>query len=119
MIIVKRGTNASCFALKKGVTITLHPEPVLNVIPDALFEQLMAQYGSFIKPRIQSDKNPNGCFIVQTKKENASAQKKEAGVLKDGSAQLDGETLKKAEETVTQTLSEIQNEKKVTGKKKK
>ena len=70
MIIVKRGTNASCFALKKGVTITLQPDPILNVIPDALFDQLMAQYGSFIKPRIQSDKNPNGCFIVQTKKEN-------------------------------------------------
>lgn len=119
MIIIKRGTNASCFALKKGITVTLQPEPLLNIIPDVVFDALMAQYGSFIKPRIQSEQNPNGCFIIQQKKENATAQEKDAGALLDGSAPLDGETLKKAEETVEQTLSEIQKEKKVKRKKKK
>ena len=119
MIIVKRGTNASCFALKNGVTVTLRPEPILNMIPDAVYELLMAQYGSFITPRIHSDKNPNGCFIIQGKTKDAFAQEKEAGALKDGSAQMNGDELKKAEETVTQTLAEIQKEKKLTRKKKK
>lgn len=119
MIIIKRGTNASCFALKNKVNIILNPEPMLNVIPDSLYEILMAEYGSFIRPRICSDKNPKGCFIIQGKTQDAFAQEKEAGALKDGSSQMDGDELKKAEETLTQTLAEIQKEKKLTRKKKK
>lgn len=117
MIIIKRGTNASCFALKNKVTITLKPEPMLNIIPDSLYERLMDEYGAFIRPRICSDKNPKGCFIIQEKKESAQSQEKEVGALTDGSSQIDGETLQKAEEEIETAVTEFQKEKKLTKRK--
>lgn len=86
--IIKKGTNKSAFRLKSGELITLEVNGVLNIIEDKLFEKLMAEYGSFIRPRIISDKNPNGCFIVSEKKSIAVDQDKEVGEIKDKSAPI-------------------------------
>ena len=59
-----------------------------NVISDADYDALMAEYGTFIKPRIISDKNPDGCFIVHNSDAAARAQSAEIGDKKDASAPI-------------------------------
>lgn len=87
--IVKKGTNPSCFNLKSGKKIIFEPD-ILNVLSDDDFEELMNEYGSFIKERIISDKNPRGCFIVNAKAESAKAEQKEIGdEIKDRSAPIE------------------------------
>lgn len=86
--IIKKGTCASCFRLSDGKLITLRPDEIV-IIKDSDFEELMKEYGSFITPRILTDKNPSGCFIVSTKVINAQAQNKEVGEVKDGSAPIE------------------------------
>ena len=97
--IVKKGTCPSIFRLRSGKIVTLDVSPVLNFIDDTTFEELMIEYGHFIKERIISDKNPNGCFIFGIKPESAKAQDKEVGnEIKDYSAPIEVEEQKEPEE---------------------
>lgn len=94
--IVKKGTNPSAFKLKNGKTILLQVGGILNVIPDEDFDALMKEYGSFITPRIISDKNPMGCFIVSDKREDAKDMSNEIGdEIKDNSAPVEIKKSKK------------------------
>ena len=86
--IIKKGTNPSCFRLKGGKLITLRPDEIV-ILKEAEYEELMAEYGSFIMPRILTDKNPSGCYIVSTKAVKANDQSKEVGKVKDGSAPIE------------------------------
>lgn len=86
--IIKKGTCASCFRLKSGRMIMLQPD-VIVTLKEADYEELMKEYGSFITPRILTDKNPTGCFIVSTKIAKAKDQSKEVGKVKDGSAPIE------------------------------
>ncbi|MFV0627039.1 MAG: hypothetical protein ACK5N8_06810 [Alphaproteobacteria bacterium] len=87
-IIIKKGTNASAFKLSSGIMITLTPD-LISPIKDEDFELLMEEYGDFITPRILSDKNPSGCFIINNKEANAQAQSSEiANETQDNSRQL-------------------------------
>ena len=86
--IIKKGTNASAFRLKDGKLITLEPD-VLVVLKEDIFEELMREYGSFITPRIITEANPNGCFIVNRKSDFALDMNKEVGKIKDNSAQIE------------------------------
>ena len=89
--IIKKGTNAICFKLSDNkTTIMLEPD-VLVVLDDKDFDTLMHEYGSFIKPRIITESNPGGCFIVNFKKENATAQNKEVGEVQDNSSPVEVE----------------------------
>lgn len=86
--IIKKGTNASSFRLKDGTFIILQPD-LLVVLKDEVFNQLMSEYGSFINPRIISEKNPNGCFLVNEKSSYAKDMNKEVGIVKDNSSQIE------------------------------
>lgn len=86
--IIKKGTNASSFRLSDQRLITLEPD-VLVVLKEDLFNQLMKEYGSFITPRIITESNPNGCFIVNRKVGYAVDMNKEVGDIKDNSAQIE------------------------------
>lgn len=85
MIIIKKGTNPSSFRLRNGKVLTFYPD-MLQTVSDADYEALMFEYGKFITPRIISDKNPCGCFIVGGVK--AADQNKEVGKVKDKSAPI-------------------------------
>ena len=94
--IVKKGTNPSALKLRNGKTIMLQVGGILNVIPDEDFDDLMKEYGSFITPRIISDKNPMGCFIVSDKREVAKDMSNEIGEeIKDNSAPVEIKKSKK------------------------
>lgn len=91
--IIKKGTNPSCFKLSNGKIIKLEVGVAggnyLNIISDADFSQLMEEYGSFIRPRILSDKNPGGCFIISESLSYAKDMNKEVGEIKDASAPIE------------------------------
>lgn len=97
-IIIKRGTNASSFALSNGRAVVLQPEPAMNEVADEDFGRLLKEYGSFIRPRVHNNKNPEGCFIISDKALYAFDQATEAGKLKDGSAPVSEEELSPAPE---------------------
>ena len=129
-IIIKKGTNPSLFTLENGKKILLEVNNVLNYVSDEDFELLMNRYGAFLSERIISDKNPNGCFIVQNRKEDAKAQSKEVenDIPKDGSAPMTKEEADEAVEqieTATESLilekpiEQIEEEKKKRGRKSK
>lgn len=88
--IIKKGTNTSCFKLSDDTVITLIPD-VLVVLKDEVFDKLMKEYGSFIKPRIITESNPNGCFIVNFKTDHALGLSKEVGEVKDNSSPVEVE----------------------------
>ena len=85
--IIKKGTNASCFRLSTGKVLTFEPD-ILRVLNDDEFEQLMKEYGSFIKPRIITESKPNGCFIVSDKNSYSSDMNKEVGKVEDNSSRV-------------------------------
>lgn len=85
--VIKKGTNPQSFRLKGGKILTFEPD-ILTVISDSEYEALMAEYGSFITPRILTDENPSGCFIISTRNANASDQSKEVGKVEDGSSPI-------------------------------
>jgi len=85
--IIKKGTSASQYDLSKR-TVILEPD-ILVVLSNNEFDELMNKYGSFIQPRILSDKNPSGCFIVNEKEANALSQNKEIKKYKDKSAPVE------------------------------
>ena len=85
--IIKKGTNASCFRLSTGKVLTFEPD-ILRVLNDDEFEQLMKEYGSFIKPRIITESKPNGCFIVSDKNSYSADMNKEVGKVEDNSSRV-------------------------------
>lgn len=91
--IIKKGTNPSAFRLSNGKVITLQVGIAggnyLNIIKDEDFDLLMKEYGSFINPRIISDKNPWGCFIISDSRSYAEDMNKEVGEIKDASAPIE------------------------------
>lgn len=92
--IIKKGTNDSAFLLANGKKILLKvgagEGDFFNVIPDADYNQLMKEYGSFITPRIISDKNPQGCFIIFENRQKALDMGREIGdEIKDNSAPVE------------------------------
>lgn len=98
--IIKKGTNNSAFRLRNGRTIVIRTGfgggDELNILSDADFDALMAEYGAFITPRVISDKNPNGCFIIHDKREHAKGLSIEIGdSITDRSAPLKMPTPKK------------------------
>lgn len=97
--IVKKGTNPSAFRLSNGKVITLQVGAgggqFLNVIQDCDFELLMKEYSSFILPRVITDKNPHGCFIIHDSSSYVRDMSQEVGEIKDGSAQIDISKVKK------------------------
>lgn len=91
--IIKKGTNPSAFRLKSGKTIIINVErgggDILNFVSEGDFKALMYEYGSFIAPRIISDKNPDGCFIVSADRAMAHDMAAEIGEeIKDNSAPI-------------------------------
>ncbi|MCH5201908.1 MAG: hypothetical protein J1F17_01750 [Oscillospiraceae bacterium] len=92
-IIIKKGTCPSAFNLGNGRRVLLQVGEgggdFLNIVSDKDFEDLMHEYGSFIQPRIRSEKNPNGCFIISDKKDYATDFGKEVGKVRDGSSKIE------------------------------
>lgn len=97
--IIKKGTNNSAFRLRNGHTIVLQAGlgggDHLNILTDAEYDALMAEYGTFILPRILSDKNPNGCFIIHDKREYAKDLGAEVGEIRDNSAPIEIDKVEK------------------------
>jgi len=90
--IVKKGTNSSSFVLKSGKIVVLNPSPMLNVLDDATFAELMQEYGCFINERRISDKHPNGTYLIHDSSEYVKAQDKEIGKeITDKSAPIEVE----------------------------
>lgn len=92
--IIKKGTNNSAFRLKNGRTIVIRTGfgggDDLNILTERDFDDLMAEYGAFIKPRVLSDSNPNGCFIIHDRRDYAADMSREIGdEIKDNSAPID------------------------------
>lgn len=84
--IIKKGTNASAFRMRSGVTHVLRPD-IVTVFTDAEYDELMAEYGSFILERRITDAHPTGCFIIHDDREYAEAQSREiADEIQDNSA---------------------------------
>ena len=93
-VIIKKGTNPSAFRLKTGKTILIQVGfgggDFINTISEADFDELMREYGVFIKERIISDSNPRGCFIIHDNREYAKDMGKEIGTeIKDNSAPIE------------------------------
>jgi hypothetical protein len=99
--IIKKGTNPSAFRLASGKNVVLRVGAgggdFLNILSDSDYEMLMKEYGNFITPRIISDKNPRGCFIISETIAKAQDMGKEIGSeIKDNSAPIEVETKKKS-----------------------
>lgn len=86
--IIKKGTNACSFRLKNQKLIVLEPN-ILTVFDESDFNALMQEYGSFIEPRIITEANPAGCFIVHYKEAYVEDMSAEVGEVKDNSAQIE------------------------------
>lgn len=84
--IIKKGTNASAFRMRSGVTHVLRPD-IVTTFTDSEYDELMAEYGSFILERRITDAHPTGCFIIHDSREDAEAQNREvADEIQDNSA---------------------------------
>ena len=104
MPIIIQKDNAPClFKQSDGRIVRLEPYPIMNKLSEEAFEALMKEYGGFIKPRILSDENPKGCFIIQGNEESAKSQEKEAG--KDFH-----EEVKTADELMTEAKEEVEKQ---------
>lgn len=97
--IIKKGTNNSAFRLKNGHVVVLRAGlgggDHLNILSDQEYDALMAEYGTFIKPRVFSDRNPTGCFIIHDKREYAKDQGAEVGEVRDNSAPIEIDKIEK------------------------
>ena len=84
--IIKKGTNASAFRMRSGKTHVFNPD-IVTVLSDSDYDELMAEYGSFILERRITDAHPTGCFIIHDDREYVEAQSKEiADEIQDNSA---------------------------------
>lgn len=110
--IVKKGTNPSSFVLKSGKVVTLNPSPMLNILDDATYEELMSEYGCFINERRISDKHPNGTYLIHDSAEYVKAQDKEIGKeIKDKSAPIEVEQEVKAVKKVAKRTTKAKAKK--------
>ena len=94
--IIKKGTNPSAFRLKNGKTIKIEVGrgggEMFNFVSEDDFKALMQEYGCFISPRIISDRNHDGCFIIHADKKVAQDMSKEIGdEIRDISGQIEVE----------------------------
>lgn len=94
--IIKKGTNPSAFRLKNGKTINIEVGrgggEMLNFVSEDDFKTLMQEYGCFISPRIISDSNPDGCFIIHADKKVVQDMSEEIGdEIQDNSGQIEVE----------------------------
>lgn len=86
--IIKKGTNPSAFRLRSGHTIVLQPD-IVCTLSDSEYDNLMAEYGTFILERRLTDQNPNGCFIIHDSREYVETMSKEvADEVQDNSAPI-------------------------------
>lgn len=98
--IIKKGTNASAFRVNNKV-IVLKPN-IMTYISDEDMRELKRLWWGFIEPRIISEKNPLGCFIVSERSESyIRDMSKEIGDIKDNSR------IKTEEETKEEVKKEI------------
>lgn len=75
----KAKTNIpTAFRLKNGKIITVYTDST-TIIGNDDYDSLMREYGSFITPRIISEKNPNGCFSINGSSSYVNDQIKEIG----------------------------------------
>ena len=82
--IIKKGTNPSAFRLHDKVLV-LEPN-VITVITEKEMDELKHKWWGFIEPRIITEKNPYGCFIISDKSINyADGFNREIGKVEDGS----------------------------------
>lgn len=86
--IVKKGTNASAFRMRSGVTHVFQPD-IVTTLTEEQYDELMAEYGSFIRERRVTDANPMGCFLIHDSREYVEDQSKEiADEIQDNSAPI-------------------------------
>lgn len=84
--IIKKGTNPSAFRMRNGKTHVLHPD-IVTTLTDDEYDELMAEYGAFIRERRITDAHPTGCFIIHDSREYVESQSKEiADEVQDNSA---------------------------------
>lgn len=100
--IIKKGTNSSAFRLRSGKVVNIKVErgggDFLNFVTEEDFKALMNEYGSFIAPRIISESNPKGCFIISATEEYAKDMANEiADEIQDNSALVEIESPVKPE----------------------
>ena len=92
--IIKKGTNPSAFQLSKRVLV-LEPD-VITVVSEEEMAELKHKWWGFIGPRVITEKNPLGCFIIRERSLGyVDGMNKEVGKVEDGSTPLDGEKIKK------------------------
>ena len=86
--IIKKGTNPSAFRLSKR-TVVCRPN-IMTFISDEEFRELKAKWWGFIEPRIWSEKNPFGSFVISEKSLNyTEGLNKEIGEVEDNSMKID------------------------------
>ena len=61
--ITKKGGCAVAFKLKDKRVFVFEPDVAVEISDDE-YKAIMAEYSSFILPRIWSESNPDGCFLV-------------------------------------------------------
>lgn len=68
--IIQEGNIGTVFKLKNREIVEIKVGEgggiYKNDISDDVFNMLMQEYGSYIQPRIKSDENPDGCFMILT-----------------------------------------------------
>lgn len=69
VIFIQEGSIGTVFKLSSGKVIEIKVGEgggvYNNDIEDEDFEAMMKEYGSYIEPRIKTDENPLGCFIIK------------------------------------------------------
>lgn len=93
--IIKKGTNPSAFYLRTGYTVLLVPD-VVCTLSDQIYDDLMREYGSFIRERRITDANKDGCFIIHDSREYVKDMSNEvADEIQDNSAPIKVDEIKK------------------------
>jgi hypothetical protein len=86
--IIKKGTNASAFRMRSGKTHVFQPD-IVTTLSNEEYDELMAEYGAFIRERRITDAHPAGCFIIHDSREYVEDQSKEiADEIQDNSAPI-------------------------------
>lgn len=85
---IKKGTNASAFRMRSGKTHVFQPD-IVTTLSNEEYDELMAEYGAFIRERRITDAHPAGCFIIHDSREYVENQSKEiADEIQDNSAPI-------------------------------
>lgn len=62
--VTKKGGCPSAFKLKDKRVFLFEPDVAVELSDDD-WKAILAEYSSFILPRIWSESNPSGCFVVE------------------------------------------------------